>query len=138
LDCSVVLKPQLLLKHNVLYDKKYQQSTSENNYNHVVRDRLTVFTVWKENRTSNLDDLTSVTAVFVVELLVTDGWTNSSGSSANKLLLLDIVEGLTDAAFTLLVSGFASNVCCVSGGFAAGFYTETFTQTADYSLLTAN
>jgi len=47
LDCSVELKPQLLLKHDVLYDNKYQQSTSENNYNHIIRDRLTVFTVWK-------------------------------------------------------------------------------------------
>ena len=42
-------------------------------------------------------------------LFVTEGWTNSSGSSANKLLLLDMVDGLADAALRLLAAGVASN-----------------------------
>ena len=62
-------------------------------------------------------DFTPVTVDLADPVFVTGGWTKSSGSSANKLLLLDMVDGLADAAFTLLVAGFASNVL---DGFAAG------------------
>lgn len=55
-------------------------------------------------------------AVFVAE-----GCTKSSGSSANKLLLLDTVDGGADAALRLAVNGFASSVF---DGFPAGLLTS--------------
>ena len=66
-------------------------------------------------------DFAPVTVDLEGAVFVAEGCTKSSGSSANKLLLLDTVDGDADAALRLAVNVFASSVF---DGFTAGLPTS--------------